>query len=274
MLEVLFSLLLANPGAMPAHEPVMKAGLFDFLEDLFNGDRNRDRGNSDSSGSGSSGQTGRSPTPTPKPAYVPPTFSAEQYGEPAEGFSVADDQTKKIDKHKLCKVVGNKTNEGYEVFIPTETEKEWRCFVGRPPAGMTLNACAPPSTGGAWVNITPGGGESHAAACARIGRKPAKPGENGYGICASAETWATVGLNWDKIHYPSLHKNTKKFAKYGGYTVIGRYCYDYKPGVNQKRDNDSTDINVAYRCADLAPETDGTTVAGKTDAAGGMDCMN
>nr|WP_250807184.1 hypothetical protein [Neorhizobium tomejilense] len=110
-----------------------------------------------------------------------------------------------------------------------------------------------------WVNIS-GDVESHATTCARVGLRPT---DIDGAKCAAGERRPTTGGNFNGISY--------KFGRWGGSTQGGSiiqflsrtvtsgfcrdcdrktttYTYNYCWNPGNKRDNDSTDIVVAYAC--------------------------
>lgn len=103
-----------------------------------------------------------------------------------------------------------------------------------------------------WVNAN--SAETHASACARVGGTPVTgTGINGLGICAATESRPGNGSGegWNSIVYVHGIKNRHgvTYAQVrGGVTITksGSKYYCYKAG--QKKDNDKTDLVVAYLC--------------------------
>lgn len=103
-----------------------------------------------------------------------------------------------------------------------------------------------------WVNSV--AGESHQQTCNRVGGTPVTgTGINGLGICAATESRPGDGSGegWNSINYIYGIKNRhgQIYSQVrGGVTITksGSKYYCYKAG--QKKDNDKTDIVVAYLC--------------------------
>lgn len=158
-------------------------------------------------------------------------------------------------------------SSSFQVFIPTNSDSELGCFRGMPQTvrdelSLTIASCPPPpppTAGGVWVNVA-ASGEPHATACARIGSVPERIMDS-CGFCAAVETRPPLTCgNSPTIRWPGMASRYQNNYSGNGHFAPGdRECY--KPG--QKRDGDSTDRVIAWRCKDMAPPP--TTTGGTTE---------
>ncbi len=152
-----------------SHPAVVKAGLFSFVQGLI--DSLSKSKSSSSSAAPTNQPAGESVSPFQN--YYPPTSVSGGVADADAKELVAGAPLVKVEKFNLCRNVthtklpstftaetlqfpqhadqidpatffrvGVGTTAGLEVFVPTKSEKEWRCFVQKPPPGVDLTDCA------------------------------------------------------------------------------------------------------------------------------------